>query len=126
MEFDSPAEAFATIAALVVAADAVGTQRERDYLFGDVRTLAVFASLDDDAYARLVERAAARIAEEHGTSDGGLDASVADSVADGARAVLDETQRLQALGMARSIAGVDSTDLGEGDLLEHLRVGLEA
>ena len=125
MDFDSPAEAFAAIAGLVIGADAVGSLRERDYLFGEVRSLGVFAGLDDAQYATLVADVVGRLVDEFGTEEGTLVPTAADDVAAGARAVLDDDRRFQALGMARSLAGVDAADVAEGDVLERLRVGLE-
>jgi len=125
MDFDSPAEAFAAIAGLVVGADAVGSSRERDYLFGDVRSLAVFAGLDDAAYAGLVADVVGRLVDEFGTDEGVLAPSAAAEVAAAACAVLDEDRRIQALGMARSLAGADGAAAAEGDVLERLRIGLE-
>lgn len=125
MDFESAAEAFAAIAGLVIGADAVGSLRERDYLFGDVRSLGVFAGLDDAQYAALVADVVGRLVDEFGTEEGVLAPAAADEVAAGARAVLDDDRRFQALGMARSLAGVDAGDAFEDDVLERLRVGLE-
>lgn len=126
IRLDSPAEAFAAIASVVMGADTGVSDVERDYLFTEIRTLTVFDGLDEDGFSALLTRMTERVAAELPADGATVSAAGVDELARAARDVLTPERRAQALGMARSLAGAEGTEPAEFEVLERLRVGLDA
>lgn len=126
IRLDSAAEAFAAIASVVMAADTGVSDVERDYLFTEIRTLTVFDGLDEDGFSALLTRMTERVAAELPADGATVSAAGVGELARAARDVLTPERRAQALGMARSLAGAEGTEPAEFEVLELLRVGLDA
>ena len=54
MIIETPAGAFAAVATLVVGADRMATQEERDFIFGRMTALKVFKDLNGGEFMRLL------------------------------------------------------------------------
>jgi len=125
MKIETAAEACAALAAMIVAADELGTDAERQFLFDTVAALPIFAGLDQVQFSRLMstttEDLYASFAFE-GTrmaSDdvGRLVGMICDA--------LPEDQRAQALEAAVGLARVDGMVSVEALLLQRICEGLE-
>lgn len=124
IQFKNPAQAFAALATVTVAADQVCTLEERRTLFEQTRHLEIFQDLSQVEFARLLEDAVEIVyttlpSDEYAVTRQGI----ADLI-EAATAVLDPTLRRQAFGMVLGLARADRLCDEELALLEHLRSGL--
>ncbi len=124
MQFKNPAEAFAALATVTVAADQVCTMEERSTLFEQTRHLDAFQHLSLAAFARLLADAVESVYSilpwgESSVSQRGI----ADLI-EAARAALNPDQRGQAFRMALDLASADQLCDPERALLDQLRCGL--
>jgi len=122
--FESPAEAYAAIALLVVGADGVGSSEERAFLFGEFGTARVFEGQDAEDFATLLGKLAGRMYDE--AADHGTPGSVesVSEVCAGAREVLDEGECQELFSLAVDVAYSDGMHVRERAILHEILTGL--
>jgi DNA phosphorothioation-dependent restriction protein DptG len=123
-QFKNPAEAFAALATVTVAADQVCTMQERRTLFEQTRHLDVFQDLDQAAFARLLEDTVESVYSTLPWDESSVTPQGIAALVEAARAVLSPELRGEAFGMALGLARADQLCDQELALLDQLRRGL--
>jgi hypothetical protein len=124
VDIESPAEAFAAIAAVVVGEDGVGTDEERDYLLEELSRNDVFSDLDQGAFDELLKVVSDSVWQSL-PNDGVRITTVGLGMLIGAvQNVLDEELCVEVCRMATDLAGIDGETPEEHELLILLRTGL--
>lgn len=124
MKIETPADAFATLAVLVLGADQVGTFEERRFLFERLSAHRVFGHLDHDGFATLVKDMTDMVCDTFPTEDGRTtDAGVSEAVGMIARTLTPDL-RTDAFRMAVGLARIDGIVRPEEAVLEIVRDGL--
>jgi len=123
MNIDNAADAFASLAALVVGADAVGTFTERRFIFEYMRGMDVFKDLDREAFARLISDRTDEVCAAYPTDDGRVSEEGVGAVLGLIADKLDPGLRVEAFRMACGLARSDGMDPEEDKLLERVRDG---
>ena len=125
IKISSPAEAFAAIASVVIAADSMGSLAERNTVIERLKTTGVLAGQDTAALSALLGRMTQHLCESLPVTESG--AFTAESVATVVAAVkstLNADQRGEALRLAEATVSADGADDSERALLDQLRAGL--
>ncbi len=121
LKFENQAEAVACVAALMLAADGVGTETEVRFLFDGISTLPAFAGYDAAGFRALVGKVSAAMEgvidqnEDGSVTDAGLDA-VAGAVA---KAVQPKDWPM-VLKVAEAMGRSDGMEASEQRVLDHL------
>jgi tellurite resistance protein len=124
MKIETPADAFAALAVLVVGADQVGTLEERRFLFERLSAHSVFGDLDGEAFAALVGDTTEQLHTSLPTADGRVtDEGVSRAVGMIAGALTPELCT-EAFRMAVDLARIDGMVRPEEAMLERVRDGL--
>lgn len=123
--FENPAEVFAAIASVVIAADKVCTMEERDFLVEHMAKLEVFQGCDQAQLIRLQADAVERVYGALPIDGSSITGQGVDSLVDAAEEVLSREQRADALRMALSLARSDKLCEEERSLLDQVRRGLQ-
>ena len=123
MNIETPADAFAALAVLVLGADRVGTFEERRFLFERLADHEVFEGLDRDAFGTFMAETTDRVCAAFPTdgmrvTDEGVSEAVA-LIAD----VLNPELRSEAFRMAVDLARSDGMVLSEETVLERVQKG---
>ena len=124
IKFENPAEAFAAVATVVIAADRVTTLDERESLFARMRATEVFRSYDLAAFTRLLEDDVERVYGILPSDGSSITEQGVDTIVQAARDVLSPELRAGAYRMAVGLAHADRLRETERSLLEQLQRGL--
>jgi tellurite resistance protein len=121
MKIDNETDAFAALAALVVGADGVGTQQEREFLHGTMAGLPMFQALDANQFQKLLADTTQRVFSSLPTEDGRVTEEGISAVLRQIREMLSPELQARALEMAVGLAGSDEISAEEDALIERLR-----
>jgi tellurite resistance protein len=125
MKIETPAEACATLAAMIVAADDVGTLEERDFLFEKVAALPIFAGLDQAQFTKLMADTTAALHASFPTEGKRMSSEAVGRVVEMIRGALPPERRVQVLEAAVGLAQSDGVVSLEALLLQRVCEGLE-
>jgi tellurite resistance protein len=125
MKIESPAEACAALAAIIVAADEVGTNEERTFLFETMGALPVFQGLDRAQFTELMATTTARLYESFPADGGRVSSDGVGHLVDMIRDALPADRRAEALEAAVGLARSDGVASVEALLLQRLCEGLD-
>ncbi len=125
IQFENNAEAFASVAIVVVAADNVGSREEQVVLFEKVKHLDIFSAYDEAGFMALLGHVTEKVYSALPTADlfiteAGL-VILCQAVCD----VLDADLRLEAYSMAVGLIRSDESTKEEMALLAGLHEGLD-
>ena len=124
MIIQTPAGAFAAVATLVVGADRMATEEERDFIFGRMHALKVFGEMNDRAFMKLLGDTTDEVCTKFPCEDGKVTDEGVSQVLDVVSGTLTPELRREAFRMAVELAGTDGTVKEERTLLDQLRNGL--
>ncbi len=117
LSFENEAEAVACVAALMIAADGIGTEDEVNFLFDRVSTIPVFAGYDSKGFRELVGKVSAAM---HGAitqnDDGTITDAGLDTVAHAVKATVAPGNWTM---VAEAVARSDGLDDAEQRVLDH-------
>jgi len=125
MKIESPAEACAALAAIIVAADELGTNEERTFLFETIGALPIFEGLDRTQFTELMAATTARLYASFPTDGGRMSSDGVGRLVDMIRDALPADRRAEALEAAVGLARSDGVVSVEALLLQRLCEGLE-
>jgi tellurite resistance protein len=125
MKIDTPAEACAALAAIIVAADEVGTNDERTFLFDTIGALPIFEGLDRAQFTELMATTTAGLYDTFPTDGGRMRSDGVGRLVDMIRDALPADRRAEALEAAVGLARSDGVVSVEALLLQRLCEGLE-
>jgi tellurite resistance protein len=125
MRIETPAEACAALAAMIVAADELGTNEERRFLFDTVRALPMFEGLDRDEFMRLMADITAGLYDSLPMDGTRMSSEGVGRLVDMIREALPVDRRVEALETAVGLAQSDGVVSVEALLLQRLCEGLE-
>jgi tellurite resistance protein len=124
MIIETPAGAFAAVATLVVGADRMATEEERDFIFGRMTALKVFKELNGGEFKQLLADTTEEVCTSFPCEDGKVtDDGVTECLHVVTRQLTPELRR-EAFRMAVDLARSDGMVLEEQTLLRQLRDGL--
>jgi tellurite resistance protein len=125
IRIESPAEAFAAIASVVIAADSMGTMTERNAVLGRLKETPALSGQDNAALTALLSKVTGHLCDKLPVSESGSFTSVAvDQVIAAVKSVLGPEQRALALKLAEATMDSDGASDSERALLTQLRAGL--
>jgi hypothetical protein len=124
MIIQTPAGAFAAVATLVVGADRMATEEERDFIFGRMHALKVFGEMNDRTFMKLLGDATDEVCTKFPCEDGRVTDEGVLQVCNVVSGSLTPELRKEAFRMAVELAGSDGTVREERTLLDQLRSGL--
>jgi hypothetical protein len=125
MKIETAAEACAALAVMIVAADELGSEEERQFLFETVAALPMFADLDGSQFMALIADTTEVLYATLPTDGGRLSSDGVGQLVEAIRAALPVEQRVAALEAAVGLAQSDGIVSGEALLLQRLCEGLE-
>ena len=125
MKIESAAEACAALAVMIVAADEVGTDEERQFLFSTVKALPMFEQLSGSEFMALMADTTEKLYASLPTAGGRLSSDGIGQLVEMICEALPEDQRVEALEAAVGLAQADGVASGEALLLQRLCEGLE-
>jgi tellurite resistance protein len=121
MKIESPAEACAALAAIIVAADELGTNEERTFLFETIGALPIFEGLDRTQFTELMAATTAGLYDTFPTDGGGrMSSDGVGRLVDMIRDALPADRRAEALEAAVGLARSDGVVSVEALLLQRL------
>jgi uncharacterized tellurite resistance protein B-like protein len=124
-KIESAAEACAALAVVIVAADELGTDEERDFLFETVAALPIFKELDREQFRKLITDTTERLYASLPTEGSRLSSEGVGRLVGMIREALPADQRVEALEAAVGLARSDGVASVEALLLQRLCEGLE-
>jgi hypothetical protein len=124
MIIETPAGAFAAVATLVVGADRMATQEERDFIFGRMTALKVFRDLNDGEFMRLLADTNEEVCTNFPCADGKVTDDGVNECLHVVTRFLTPELRTEAFRMAIDLAKTDGMVVEEQTLLQQLRDGL--
>ncbi len=125
IRIESPAEAFAAIASVVIAADSMGTMAERNAVLGRLKETPVLSGQDNAALTALLTKVTGHLCDKLPVTETGSFTSVAvGEVIAAVKGVLTPEQRALALKLAEATMNSDGASDSERALLTQLRAGL--
>lgn len=125
MRIETPAEACAALAAIIVGADELGTSEERKFLFETVQSLPVFEGLDRSQFTKLMADTTAGLYDSLPTDGGRIASDGVGRLVGMIRDALPADRRAEALEAAVGLARSDGVTSVEALLLQRLCEGLE-
>ena len=125
MRIDTPAEACAALAAMIVAADDLGTHEERAFLFERVRALPMFGDLDQAAFLELMSSTTKGLYASFPMDGSHISSKGVGDLVGMIRDALPAERRVEALETAVGLAQSDGVVSVEALLLQRLCEGLE-
>jgi hypothetical protein len=125
MRVDSPAEACAALAAIIVAADDLGTTEERKFLFETVEAMPMFDGLDHAQFMQLMADTTAALYSSFPMKGGHMAPEGVGLLVDMIRDALPAGRRVEALEAAVGLAKADGVESVEALLLQRLCEGLD-
>lgn len=123
MNIETPAEAFAAIAAVVIGADGIGTDAERRYLLEELPRFDVFEDMDAGSFDVLIRTVCDTVWTTLPNDGSRITAEGLEMLIDACRDVLGPDQLVEACGMAESLADVDERSAEELEVILVLRQG---
>ena len=125
IKIENPAEAFAAIASVVIAADSEGSLAERDAVLQRLKATGALANNDGPSLSSLLARVTKHLCDGLPVSETGsfTPAAVAQVIA-AVKPVLDVKQRGEALRLAEVTMTADDATDSEQELIAQLRAGL--
>ena len=125
IRIESPADAFAAIASVVIAADSMGTLAERNAVLQRLKETPALAGQDNAALTALLTKVTGQLCENLPVTESGCFTSDAvGQVIAAVKGVLNPQQRAQALQLAEATIDADGASEPELALLTQLRAGL--
>lgn len=125
IRIESPAEAFAAVASVVIAADSMGTMAERNAVLQRLKETPALSGQDNAALTALLTKVTGQLCDSLPVTDAGSFTSDAvGQVIAAVKAVLSAEQRGQALKLAEATIDADGASDPERALLTQLRAGL--
>ena len=124
MIIETPAGAFAAVATLVVGADRMATEEERDFIFGRMTALKVFKDLNGGEFKRLLADTSEEVCTSFPCEDGRVTDDGVDECLHVVTRFLTPELRTEAFRMAIDLARTDGMVVEEHVLLQQLRDGL--
>ena len=124
MKIETPAEACAALAAIIVGADDLGTREERQFLFENVRALPMFEGLDQVQFSKLMADTTADLYDSMPTEGAHIRSDGVGRLVDMIRDALPADRRAEALEAAVGLARSDGVTSVEALLLQRLCEGL--
>lgn len=125
IRIESPAEAFAAIASVVVAADSMGSMAERNAVLQRLQQTPALAGQDSAAVMALLTKMTGHLCDGLPVTESGCFTSAAvGQVIAAVKGVLSVEQRGQALKLAEATIDADGASDSELALLTQLRTGL--
>jgi tellurite resistance protein len=125
IKISSPAEAFAAVASVVIAADSVGSLAERNTVIERLKTTGALAAQDTAALSALLGRVTQHLCESlKVTESGAFTSEAVATVLTAVKSALNADQRGEALRLAEATVSADGASDGERALLDQLRAGL--
>ena len=125
MNIETPAEACAALAVMMVAADDLGSDEERQFLHETVAALPIFKDLSGPEFMALIADMTASLYSSLPVSGGRLSSEGVGQLVEMICAALPAEQRVEALEAAVGLAKSDGVVSGEALLLQRLCEGLE-
>ena len=125
MKIRTPAEACATLAALIVAADDQGTLEEREYLYEKVAALPIFEGLDRAQFSQLMSDTTAGLHASFASEGRLMSSEDVGRVVQMIRDALPADRRVEVLEAAVGLARTDGVVSLEALLLQRLCEGLD-
>jgi len=125
LRIETPAEACAALAVMIVAADEQGTLEERAFLFETIATLPIFGDLDPSQFAKLMSDTTAGIYDSAAMEGTRMSSESVGEVVRVIRDALPLEHRMEALEAAVGLARSDGLVSVEALLLQRLCEGLE-
>lgn len=130
MKIETPAEACAALAVMIVAADEVGTVEEREFLFETVRSLPMFEGMDRAGFTDFVTSMTQRMFTSLPMQGSRISSDGVRDLLGMIREALPAERRVEALEVAVGLAQADGVECVEALLLqrlcEELEIGSEA
>ncbi|HSH04302.1 MAG TPA: tellurite resistance TerB family protein [Anaerolineae bacterium] len=124
MEFESPAQAIAAVATLIIHADQIGTLAERDYLFTHVKEHPLFATYDETTFSDLLATTAKQIYQNFPTANEALTPAAINQLIAAINDALPPDLTPTALTIAVNLAQADGLVPAEQTILTQLALGL--
>ena len=124
-QIENNAEAFASVAVVVAAADKIGSLEEQAFLFTQVKNLAVFSGYDEAGFAALLGGVVEKAYSTLPTTELSITEEGVAILCRAVREVLEPDLRLEAYQMAVGLIEADEATEEEKALLAALRSGLE-
>jgi tellurite resistance protein len=125
MRIETPAEACAALAAIIVAADELGTSEERTFLFETVRALPIFQGLAEGQFRKLMADTTEGLYTSFPMDGSRMSSDGVGRLVDMIRDALPTDRRAEALEAAVGLARSDGVVSVEALLLQRLCEGLE-
>lgn len=125
MRIETAAEACAALAVMIVAADQLGTDEERRFLFEDVAALPIFGGLDQGQFRKLMADAADGVYSSLPMEGNRISSDGVGHLVRQIREALPQSQRIEALEAAVGLARSDGITSVEALLLQRLCEQLE-
>jgi tellurite resistance protein len=124
-KIETAAEACAALAVLIAAADELGTNEERGFLFETVKALPIFADLDQKQFLKLMADTTEGLYASNAGEGGRMSSAEVGRLVDMIRDALPAERRVEALEVAVGLASSDGVVSVEALLLQRLCEGLE-
>jgi hypothetical protein len=121
LKFENSNEAFLSVLAVVIGADAVGSVAERDFLFDKVKGLPGFAQLTVQEFSKLLGRVTDKVYTALPQADGTLTSAGIDELLAAAKTELSPELQRAALKAAAQLCESDETNAAEAALLSQIR-----
>jgi hypothetical protein len=125
IQFDNNAEAFASVAIVVMAADNVGSREEQIVLFDKVKELVIFSDYDEDGFMALLSAVTEKVYSSLPVADLFITEDGLAILCQAVCEVLDADLRLEAYSMAVGLIRSDEATKEEMALLAGLHGGLD-
>ncbi len=126
IRIESPAEAFAAVASVVIAADSMGSVDERNAVLQWLKKTPALEGRDAAALMALLTKITGQLSDGLPmTETGAFTPAAVDQVITAVRGVLDAEQRAQAVKLAEATMDSDDASESEKTLLAQLRAGLK-
>jgi tellurite resistance protein len=126
IRIESPAEAFAAVASVVIAADSMGSMDERNAVLQRLKEAPALKGQDTAALTALLAKVTGHLCDGLPTTEtGAFTPAAVDQVIAAVKGVLGAEQRAQALKLAEATMDSDGANDSEKALLAQLRAGLK-
>lgn len=123
MKIETPAEAFAAIAAVMVGADGIGTDAEREFLLHRLSRWRVFQDMEAVPFEGLLERVCDAVWASLPNDGVRITQDGLEDLIQACGRVLDPALRAEACTMAEALADVDQRTTEEQEVVGRLRAG---
>lgn len=124
VKFATDTEAFLSVLSLVAGADQSGSLEERDFLFKKVKGVAIFKSLSDADFLKLLGKVTDTVYAGVPQQDGDFTAAGIDSLLAEVKKMLSADLRKTLVQLAAELGDSDGADAKEGELLTRIKLAL--